>query len=79
MYFNMTTIKPYSAECEDCGHVMPIKFSATSFSTFAPVPKMNLSRICDSCGSENIKTISSEEARDKFFAKPSVTKSTEKP
>ena len=63
----MTVIEPYSAECNECGHVMPFKLSLMSTSSFAPIPDdMDFSEECDKCGSKNIAFISTDEAFDKL-------------
>ena len=57
----MTQIEIYSAKCLECGYIMPVKFQLLSFSTFAPPQEdLDLSAVCDSCGSDNIIEIPHE-------------------
>ena len=61
----MTLIKPYHAECLDCGHIMPLKMQLLSYNSRVGIPEdMDLSNKCDECGSENLKFTSLDEAME---------------
>ena len=63
----MTVIRPYTAECNDCGHVMPFKMMLLSYSPSAPPPKeIDFSSSCSECGSENTKAIDDQEGLGKL-------------
>ena len=63
----MTLIKPYHAECLDCGHVMPLKMQLLSYNSRVGIPEgMDVSNKCDECGSENLKFTSLDEAMEKI-------------
>ena len=61
----MTLIKPYHADCLDCGHVMPLKMQLLSHNSWMALPEgMDLSNKCDECSSENLKFTSLDEAME---------------
>lgn len=63
----MTLIKPYTAECLDCGHIMLLKMQLLSHNSWMALPEdMDLSDTCDECGSDNLKSISEEEGLEKM-------------
>ena len=35
----MTLIKPYHAECLDCGHIMPLKMQLLSYNSWVGIPE----------------------------------------
>jgi len=61
----LTLIRPYHAECLDCGHIMPLKMQLLSYNSRVGIPEdMDLSNKCDECGSENLKFTSLDEAME---------------